>query len=201
MAGGPLRRLQELAAVLRRRIGGARERRRRRIRRAAGQSAIETATVRVGPAASTSPVRGTKEVPHQKERNMKYMILTYASQRDYDGMSGQASDAPPWSPEDFAAMTLSWRLSTPNWPIPESLWKPEGWPHRCTPDGLGRGTRAIRHRRAVRRDPGGACRLLDRGMRQLRPCDRDRGPAGSLPGTGAGHCQCVRRHTSDHGVG
>ena len=36
---------------------------------------------------------------------MKYMILTYASQEDYDGMSGQASDAPPWSPEDFAAMT------------------------------------------------------------------------------------------------
>ena len=36
---------------------------------------------------------------------MKYMILTYASQQDYDGMSGQASDAPPWSPEDFAAMS------------------------------------------------------------------------------------------------
>ena len=36
---------------------------------------------------------------------MKYMILTYASQQDYDGMSGQGSDAPPWSPEDFAAMT------------------------------------------------------------------------------------------------
>ena len=36
---------------------------------------------------------------------MKYMILTYASQQDYDGMAGQASDLPAWSPEDFAAMT------------------------------------------------------------------------------------------------
>jgi hypothetical protein len=26
---------------------------------------------------------------------MKYMILTYASQQDYDGMAGQSSDAPP----------------------------------------------------------------------------------------------------------
>lgn len=35
---------------------------------------------------------------------MKYMILTYASQRDYDGMAGQASAGPAWSAEDFAAM-------------------------------------------------------------------------------------------------
>ena len=35
---------------------------------------------------------------------MKYMILTYASQQDYDGMAGQPSDLPAWSPEDFAAM-------------------------------------------------------------------------------------------------
>ena len=26
---------------------------------------------------------------------MKYMILTYASQQDYDGMAGQASDLRP----------------------------------------------------------------------------------------------------------
>jgi hypothetical protein len=36
---------------------------------------------------------------------MKYMILTYASQQDYDGMAGQAGDGLTWSPEDFAAMT------------------------------------------------------------------------------------------------
>ncbi len=35
---------------------------------------------------------------------MKYMILTYGSQRDYDGMAGKATDLPPWSGEDFAAM-------------------------------------------------------------------------------------------------
>jgi hypothetical protein len=36
---------------------------------------------------------------------MKYMILTYASQQDYDGMAAEASDGQAWSPEDFAAMT------------------------------------------------------------------------------------------------
>ena len=35
---------------------------------------------------------------------MKYMILTYASQQDYDGMAGKAGDPPAWSAEDFAAM-------------------------------------------------------------------------------------------------
>ncbi len=35
---------------------------------------------------------------------MKYMILSYASQRDYDEMSGKPSEAPVWTPEDFAAM-------------------------------------------------------------------------------------------------
>ena len=35
---------------------------------------------------------------------MKYMILTYASQRDYDAMAGGAGGGAAWSPEDFAAM-------------------------------------------------------------------------------------------------
>lgn len=35
---------------------------------------------------------------------MKYMILTYGSQQDYDGMTGKATDKPAWSAEDFAAM-------------------------------------------------------------------------------------------------
>lgn len=35
---------------------------------------------------------------------MKYMILTYASQQDYDGMAGKAGDHPAWTGEDFAAM-------------------------------------------------------------------------------------------------
>ena len=32
------------------------------------------------------------------------MILTYASQRDYDEMAGKPGDRPVWSDEDFAAM-------------------------------------------------------------------------------------------------
>ena len=35
---------------------------------------------------------------------MKYMILTYASQQDYDGMAGKDTDKPAWTAEDFAAM-------------------------------------------------------------------------------------------------
>lgn len=35
---------------------------------------------------------------------MKYMILTYASQQDYDAMSGKPASTPVWSAEDFAAM-------------------------------------------------------------------------------------------------
>ena len=35
---------------------------------------------------------------------MKYMILTYASQEDYDGMAGQATSKPAWQGEDFGKM-------------------------------------------------------------------------------------------------
>lgn len=36
---------------------------------------------------------------------MKYLILMYGSQRDYDEMAGQpAPGQPGWKPEDFAAM-------------------------------------------------------------------------------------------------
>lgn len=35
---------------------------------------------------------------------MKYMILTYASQQDYDAMAAKPGVGSAWSPEDFAAM-------------------------------------------------------------------------------------------------
>jgi len=35
---------------------------------------------------------------------MKYMILTYASQQDYDALAGKPAGHPAWSPQDFAAM-------------------------------------------------------------------------------------------------
>jgi hypothetical protein len=35
---------------------------------------------------------------------MKYMILTFGSQEDYDGMAGKGSAKPAWSGEDFAAL-------------------------------------------------------------------------------------------------
>jgi hypothetical protein len=35
---------------------------------------------------------------------VKYMILTYASQQDYDGMAGRPTGKPAWSPEELGAM-------------------------------------------------------------------------------------------------
>lgn len=35
---------------------------------------------------------------------MKYMILTYASQQDYDAIAAKPGAGSAWSPEDFAAM-------------------------------------------------------------------------------------------------
>lgn len=35
---------------------------------------------------------------------MKYMILTFGSQEDYDGMAGKASAQPAWTGEDYAAI-------------------------------------------------------------------------------------------------
>lgn len=37
------------------------------------------------------------------------MILTYASQQDYDALAGQASDQPAWLPEDFAGELVETR--------------------------------------------------------------------------------------------
>jgi hypothetical protein len=35
---------------------------------------------------------------------MKYMILTFASQQNYDEMVGKPSSEPAWTPEDYAAI-------------------------------------------------------------------------------------------------
>ena len=35
---------------------------------------------------------------------MKYMIMLYGSQQDYDAMVGKSTDQPAWSPDDFTAM-------------------------------------------------------------------------------------------------
>lgn len=35
---------------------------------------------------------------------MKYMMLTFGSQDDYDGMAGKGSATPAWTSEDFAAL-------------------------------------------------------------------------------------------------
>ncbi len=35
---------------------------------------------------------------------MKYMIMMYGSQQDYDMLTGKPTDSPTWSPEDMAAL-------------------------------------------------------------------------------------------------
>jgi hypothetical protein len=49
-------------------------------------------------------VRGAVKVPVQRGGYVKYMILTYGSQRDYDAMGGNAADRPALTAEDFAPM-------------------------------------------------------------------------------------------------
>jgi hypothetical protein len=49
-------------------------------------------------------VNGTDGVPAEWERIMKYMIMLYASQQEYDLMAGKATDQPAWSQDDVAAM-------------------------------------------------------------------------------------------------
>jgi hypothetical protein len=51
-------------------------------------------------------VSGTATVPAaHKETPVKYMILVYGSQQDYDALAGRAVPGQPtWSAEDFAAM-------------------------------------------------------------------------------------------------
>ena len=57
------------------------------------------------PPASTSQAYGQTSAARQKEsESVKYMILLYGSQQDYDAMSGQGSERPTWTPQEFAAM-------------------------------------------------------------------------------------------------
>jgi hypothetical protein len=60
--------------------------------------------VRAGPLASTSLVRRHWSGASREETIVKYIILTYASQQDYDGLAGKVSDKSAWSAEDFAAL-------------------------------------------------------------------------------------------------
>ena len=65
---------------------------------------------------------------------MKYMILVYGSQRDYDSMAGQAAEGKPaWSPEEFAALGAFMEGSTRTWPNPANWWTRGGWSPRSTP--------------------------------------------------------------------
>ena len=58
---------------------------------------------------------------------MKYMIMLYGSQQDYDAMVGKATDKPAWTGEDFAAMGAFMARGTTSWWSPASSSMPEGF--------------------------------------------------------------------------
>ena len=95
---------------------------------------------------------------------MKYMILTYASQQDYDGMAGKPTDRPAWSAEDFAAMGEFMESFNKDLADSGELVETARWPPGPHPAAPAPARRPGGDRRAVRRDPGGPRRLLDRGV-------------------------------------
>jgi hypothetical protein len=58
----------------------------------------------LGTAASTSLSRAPKACLQGGETIVKYMIMLYASQGDYDRMAGKPGDRPGWSADEIAAM-------------------------------------------------------------------------------------------------
>ena len=96
---------------------------------------------------------------------MKYMILTYASQQDYDGMAGKPTDRPAWSAEDFAAMGEFMESFNKDLADSGELVETRGLAAPVLTRRLQlQQRRPGGDRRAVRRDPGGPRRLLDRGV-------------------------------------
>jgi hypothetical protein len=53
---------------------------------------------------SDVPGEGAERAPHEEDADVKYMIMLYGSQRDYDAMAGRPGEGPVMSPEDVAAM-------------------------------------------------------------------------------------------------
>ena len=145
---------------------------------------LQARDVRSMPAASTSLARGTKRVSTERRPDMKYMILTYASQQDYDGMAGQASDKPAVVRRRSMAamgefMDLLQRRAGGFGRARRDARSRRPRPHpQAAAPGRGPGG----HRRAVRRGPGSPRGLLGRGVRELRQGHRDRRPAGIVPG-------------------
>ena len=66
---------------------------------------------------------------------MKFMILTYASQWDYDEMAGKPGDRPAWSAEDFAAMGAFMESFNAELASLGSWWRRVAWPLRFIPGG------------------------------------------------------------------
>jgi hypothetical protein len=68
-------------------------------------AALSAADVRSGGIGSDVCEEGANGVPLvERTQTVKYMILTFASQQQYQEMVGQPSEQPAWTQEDWAAL-------------------------------------------------------------------------------------------------
>ena len=94
---------------------------------------------------------------------MKYMILTCASQRDYDAMGGKPGGTSAWSAEDFAAMGAFMESFTKDLMDSGELVETRGLSAPIQYPASPAATRCAGcDGRSIRRDQRGACRVLDR---------------------------------------
>jgi hypothetical protein len=106
---------------------------------------------------------------------VKYMILLYASQEDYDLMAGKPTDKPAWSAEDIAAMHAlmeSWNqelVESGEFVDARGLAAPV---HTRRIHGLKNGVPVVTDGRTQR--PRRFLRATRSSMRELRSGDRDR---------------------------
>jgi hypothetical protein len=135
----------------------------------------------------------------RKEKYMKCMILTYASQQDYDGTAGHATDLPAWSPGDFAAAGAFMEAFNRELVGSGELIETRAMAAPVHTRRLG-AQNNVATDGPVRRNPGGARRLLNPGRRQLRPGDRNCRPACALPRPRTCGRRRGRRRIADRGI-
>ena len=134
---------------------------------------------------------------------MKYMILIYGSQQDYDGMAGKRQRR---AGLDAGGLRRDGRRSWTrfNAELEESgeLVETRASRRRCTPAGFSCRTASRRHRRPYAETAGGARRLLDRRVRRAST-----GPTeiaarlADCPAPEHVAATAVRRRPADHRVG
>jgi len=113
---------------------------------------------------------------------VKYMILLYGSQQDYDAMSGRPSEKPSWTAQDFAAMGQFMEAFNKGLADSGELVETRGLtvPVHARRIQLHDGV-LVRHGWSICRDARGSGWLLDHRLRELRVGNRNCGRALEVP--------------------